>query len=58
VKKLLSAVNQKVLSFLERQVDHSSKSDYDEYLFEIRRVCFSFIFEGEYQNSHIICTGY
>jgi hypothetical protein len=35
VKKLLSARNKKILSFLGRQVDYSSKSDCNEYLIEI-----------------------
>jgi len=35
VKKILSTINQKILSFLERQVDYSSKSDYKKYLFKI-----------------------
>jgi hypothetical protein len=57
-KKLLSAINQKILSFLEMQVYNSSKSDYNRHLFEIWRVCFPTIFKGEDQNLHIICTRY
>jgi hypothetical protein len=35
VKILLSAIKQKIISFLEVQVDHSNISDYNEYRFEV-----------------------
>jgi hypothetical protein len=34
IKKLLSTINQNILSFLESQVDHYIKSEYNEFLFE------------------------
>jgi hypothetical protein len=52
IKKILSAINQTLLSFLERQVDYSSKYDYIEYLFEIWRVYFSPFFKVNDQTSH------